>query len=162
MMAREIKAAYKELVDRLEVAANETGTGDYGLLEGVKLVEGPTEETFGDEDLPLVIYEILNGGFPEDAAFPKCARAKMTVLLTVSTLATNGYYNDTKTGIIDLYEKLMTVIDGHPVCDLTGSNHWGPISPQYRVGEFERDGLRYCFLIEVELQSIRYQRGTLQ
>jgi hypothetical protein len=161
-VARDVKNAFKELIDRLETSANETGTGDYGLLEGVTLVEGPVSETFADENLPLVIYEILDGGIIEDAAFPNCVRASLTVLLTVMTHVDNGYFNDAKTGIIDLYEKLMTVIDGSTYIKLTGGGNWGPKPPQYKVGGFERDGLRYCYLVEVSLQSARYQKGTLQ
>lgn len=161
-MARELMAAYKELVDRLKASEEETGTGSAGLLAGVQLVEGPVEQVFSDENLPVIVYEIMSGGDAEDAAFPRCAREKMTVLLTISTHVDKGYYNDNKDGIIDLYEKIMTVIDGYPTIDLTGATHWGPVTPQYRVGGFDRDGLRYCYLVEVDIQTARYQRGALQ
>jgi len=161
-MAREIKAAFEEVVSRLEAANNATGTGDYGLLEGVTLIEGPTEQTFEDADLPIVIYEILSGGAAEDSHFPDRMRGKMTILLTVMTHVDNGYYNANKTGIIDFYEKIMTVIDGASITDITGNGHWGPMPPQYEIGGFERDGLRYVYLIEVEIQTARYGKGDLQ
>jgi hypothetical protein len=163
-MAQEIKAAFKELVDRLEAANNATGTGDYGLLEGVQLVEGPSEQVFNDSDLPVIVYEILDGGFAEDSHFPDRARSKMTVLLTIMTKVENGYYNDAKEGIIDLYEKVMDVIDKNTTgtLDLTGADNWGPIPPQYKIGGFERDGLINTYLVEVEIQTARYGRGGLQ
>ena len=153
-MARELMAAFKEFVSRLE--------GATVLLSGVKIVEGPVEQVFCDKDLPVIVYEILNGGDSEDAAFPRCARTKMTVMLTIMTAVKNGYYSNDKNGILDLYEKVMTVIDGYPTIDLTGATHWGPVTPQYRVGGFERDGLRYCYLVEVDIQTAHYQRGALQ
>jgi hypothetical protein len=156
-MAQEIKGAFKELVDRLEAAC----VTDQ-ILEGVKLVEGPTEQVFTDEDLPVLIYEVLEGGFAEDSHFPNQMRAKMTVLLTMMVHESKGYYNDDKTGMIDYYEKIMSVIDGDLTTELTGSDHWGPIPPQYRVGGFERNGLQNTYLIEVELQTIRYSKGALQ
>jgi hypothetical protein len=152
-MAQEIKNAFKEIVDRLE-AANEGG-----ILVEVKLVEGPTEETFVHADLPVVIYEILSAGFVEDACFPRGARAKFTVLFTIMTDVSEGYYSDEGLGIVDLYEKIMTVIDGS---DLTGAGHWGSVTPQCRAGGFERDGLINTFLIEAEFQTPKYTRGTLR
>lgn len=157
-MAFEIKKAFAEVVTRLEDACNATGTGTYGILEGALLVEGPIEQSFTHEQMPVIIYELLNGGFVEDAAFPRCAREKMIILITVMTLAENGYYTSNRDGILDLYEKIMDVIDGS---DLTGGGNWGPYSPQYRVGGVERSGLNYTFLIEVEIQTNRYQRGGL-
>lgn len=82
-------------------------------------------------------------------------------MLTVMTHADNGYYNDQKSGIIDYLEKVMTVIDGYPTLDLGGSGNWGEITPKYRVGRFERDGLTYTYLIEVRLRSNEYKKGAL-
>ena len=152
-MAREIVDAFKEVVTRLK-AANIQG----GILEQVKLVEGPTEESFAKEDLPVVIYEILHGGEAEDVGFPDCARAKLTVMLTVMVSVDEGYQSDERSGMLDYYEKIMTVIDGS---DLSGSGNWGPVTPRYRVGGFERDGLMNTYLIEVEIQTNRYRRGAL-
>jgi hypothetical protein len=152
-MSQEITNAFQALVDRL----------DDVLLEGVKLVEGPTEQAFGDEDLPAIIYEMLDGGFAEDTHFPKSARAQMTVLLTVMTKAEYGYTNNNGFGILDLYEKVMDAIDrGDSATDLTGGGKWGPIPPQYKVGGFERSGLLTTYLIEVKIQSNRYERGALR
>jgi len=154
-MAQEIMAAFKEVITRIQDA-------ETTLFDGIKLVEGPTEDVLEDRDLPIIIYELLNGGDVEDAAFPRCARAKITVLFTIMCAVSKGYYNDDKDGIIDLYEKLMTVIDGYPTVDLTGATHWGPVTPQYRVGGFERDGMRYSFLVEADIQTAKYHRGALQ
>ena len=163
-MAQEIRNAFVEMVERLTTSADSTGTGDYGLLEGVHLVEGPTEETFNQSQLPVVVYEILDGGFAEDACFPKGARSKFTVLLTVMTDVSKGYTSVDELGIIDLYEKIMTVLDQNTskVTDLTGAGAWGPIPPQYKVGGFERSGMINTYLIEVEFQTVRYERGSLR
>jgi hypothetical protein len=163
-MAQEVKKAFVELIDRLKASEEETGTGTLGLLAGVQLIEGPTEQSFADQDMPVIIYEILDGGLVEDTHFPDQARAKMTVMLTIMTLAENGYYNDSKTGILDLYEKIQDVIDQNidGVLDLTGAGNWGPIPPQYKVGGVERDGLIYTYLVEVTIQTARYRRGSLQ
>jgi hypothetical protein len=163
-VAQEIKNAFAEVIARLKASEEDTGTGYPGLLSGVMLVEGPTEQTFAQQDLPVIVYEILEGGFTEDAAFPDRARSKFTVLFTIMTDAQYGYYSDEGLGIIDLYEKLMTVLD----CDisgnrdLTGAGYWGPITAQYRIGGFERSGLINTYLLEAEFQTIRYGRGTLR
>lgn len=164
-MANEIKNAFKEIVDRLQASEEETGTGTPGQLAGVTLVEGPTEQTFAQQDLPVVIYEMLDGGFAEDTHFPDRARSKFTVLFTVMTDAAKGYYSTDGLGILDLYEKIMTVIDVSRttgLVDLTGAGYWGPVSPQFKVGGFERDGLVNTYLIEAEFQTVRYGRGALR
>lgn len=163
-MANEIKNAFVEIVNRLDNACDTTGTGDYGTLEGALLVEGPTEQTFTDSQMPVIIYEILDGGFAEDAAFPDRARYKFTVLFTVMTKAISGYYDDDGEGIIDYLEKIMTVIDKNTsdTVDLGGAGTWGPETPQYKVGGFERNGLINTFLIEATFQTKRFGRGTLR
>jgi|WetSurMetagenome_2_1015567.scaffolds.fasta_scaffold02369_10 hypothetical protein len=163
-MSYEIKNAFKELVDRLLASEAETGTGVPGLLAGVQLIEGPVEQSFADQDMPVIVYEMLDGGAAEDTHFPDQARAKMTVMLTIMTLAENGYYNTAKTGILDLYEKIQDVIDRNTsgTLDLTGAGKWGPMPPQYKVGGVERDGLIYTYLVEVTIQTARYRRGSLQ
>lgn len=158
-MATEIKNAFKEIVDRLEHAR------DGSLLNGVKLVEGPTNQEFYKSDLPAVVYEILDGGFSEDAAFPARARNKFTVLFTVMTDTEKGYYSDDEQGIIDLFERIMTALDVSRttgLVDLKGADNWGPIAPQYRIGSFEKSELMYQYLIEAEFQTKRYGRGELR
>jgi len=163
-MATEIKTAFEEIVNRLEAACDTTGTGDYGALEGVLLVEGPTEDSYQQSQLPVIIYEILEGGNAEDTHFPNQARYKFTVLFTIMTDAQYGYYNDNGWGIIDVLEKLMTVIDENTsgTLDLGGNSCWGPIAPQYRIGGFERSGLINTYLLEAEFQTNRYTRGGLR
>lgn len=155
-MAQEVVKTFKELVDRLE-AANTVG----GNLEHILLIKGPTEKVITDESLPCVIYEMLDGGHTEDACFPRKVRYKLTALLTVMTLAADGYYNDAQTGIIDYLEKIMNTIDGSTAADLKGNGNWGAFAPQYRVNNLTRDGLKYTYYIQIELQSNRYVKGAL-
>lgn len=155
-MAQEIVKAFKELVDRLKEANIEGG-----LLDQVTLIEGPTEITIADKDLPVIIYEILDGGAIDEDGFPRCVRGRMTVQLTVMTHKNGSYYNDERNGILDYYEKVMTVIDGTTAIELKGNNNWGPIVPKYRIGRFDVSGLKYEYLIEVDLQSKDYPKGAL-
>lgn len=155
-MAQEIVKTFKELVDRLK-ASNVEGK----LLERATLYEGPIEEVISDENLPAIIYEISNGGIVSDEGFPRCARAEMTARITVITATDCGYYNDEKVAILDLYEKIMNVIDGEDTVDLTGGNNWGPNTPDFRVAGLFRDGFKFVCEIEIDLQSAKYNRGEL-
>jgi len=155
-MAQEVVKAFKEVVDRLK-DANVEGQ----LLERVELMEGPLEESIGDKNLPVVIYELLSIRMI-DVCFPAGVRASLTVLITVVTDAACGYYNDERAGIIDLYEKIQDVINGSPTLDLAGSGNWGPTTPEFRTGGFERDGLANNYLIEIDIESNRFTKGSLQ
>ena len=157
-MAYEIRNTFAEFVERLEDA---TGTGGSGLLYGVELFEGPLEKSIEHKDLPLLIYELSDAAPAEgiDTHFPKHARHNIMVLLSMYVAADKGYYTDDQDGLIDYYERVLDIIDGG---DLTGSGRWGPETPKYKVRGFERDGLKNLFMIEVMLQSNRYERGKLQ
>lgn len=154
-MAQEVVKTFKELVDRLK-AANVPG----GIFEHVKLIEGPTEVMISDNDLPCIIYEILRGGFSANVCFPKGVRFTLTVLLTVMTHASSGYFDDERAGIIDYCEKIMSVVDGTGAGSLTGNNNW-TATPQYRIGSPFVDGLKYTYPVEIELESARYTKGEL-
>jgi hypothetical protein len=128
-MANEIVNTFKELVDRLK-EANQAG----GILERVKLIEGPTEYIVSDDDLPCIVYEMLTGGFLEEHCLPRHVVANMTVLLTVYTTKRSGYYDtETQSGILDYYQKIMNVVNGTTAIELKGNNHWGVPEPKFRV-----------------------------
>lgn len=155
-MAREVVNTFKALVDRLK-AANIQG----GLLDQVKLIEGPAEISIVDKDLPAIIYEILDGGVINEDCFPRGVRANMTALLTVMTHKNAGYYNDERSGILDYYEKVMTVVDGTTAIELKGDGNWGPDVPGYRIGRFDGNSFKYEYAIEIDLQSNKYTKGGL-
>lgn len=155
-MSQEIVKTFKELVTRLK-NANIQGQ----LLERVKLIEGPEENTISDEDLPVIRYRLSNIGPIETAGFEKCVRALVTVELEVMTSADDGYYNDQRSGCLDYYEKILNVVDGNTAGSLSGDGSWGPEAPKYRQFPVERDGLKYQYSMEIELQSKKYQKGAL-
>jgi hypothetical protein len=155
-MANEIVAVFKEFVERLE-KSNIQGK----LLDEVTLVEGPVEETFGEIDLPAIIYELKIGGDSLTAGFPKCERTDMTVILTVMTNVEDGYYSNEKLGMLDIYEKIMDVVHGEDTVDVTGNNKWGERPPVFRFGNFERDSLVNQFLVEIDFRTNRYNKGEL-
>lgn len=156
-MAREISNAWGEVVSRLK-----TANVDGGLLAHVKLIEAPVEQTIEQAELPVIVYEILNGGTTEMACFPAGMKCNLTILFTVLVHTENGYFNDERNGIVDYHEKVMTVLDGFPTLDLTGSGNWGSKPPVYRVGTPERDNMQLKYLIEMDIETKKYMAGSLQ
>lgn len=154
-MANEIVKSIKEVVDRLK-AENVME----GKLQNVTLVEGPEDDVLENATLPVVVWELADTGLIAEKCLGAHAVSSIGMILTCHTRVDNGYYTDEKTGIIDIYEKLLDVIDGGGGVRLNGDGNW-LLSPSYRMVMIEKTKLAYIYEIEVTITSVKYRRGAL-
>ena len=149
-----IVGAFREFVTRLE-SANVEG----GKLEDVTLLEGPTNDVLERQSLPAVIYELTSAGSQTEKCLGGIAISEFSVLVSCHTRQENGYYTDAKTGILDLYEAILDVVDGGGTA-LNGNGHWIG-HPAYRINSLERTDLDFVYQVEIIFSSSKYTRGEL-
>jgi hypothetical protein len=153
-MSQEIVNTFKELVDRLKKENVQNGK-----LQNVFLIEGPEQEVLERRDLPAIIYELISSGVQTETCLGGWAKSEFAVLLTIHTKVANGYYNDEKTGILNLYESILNTIDIGGA-SLNGDGNWLD-SPKYRLVGIEKTNLCYVYEVEILLASNKYKRGLL-